>query len=736
MSKIMHNKFYVCIVLFLIFTFILNTNISFARKISFSLHDGLISTLLDDEDTDGTEDDEDDENKDDETETEQGIIKDGAYIISCVADNNYVLDVEGASLDNFAIIHIWERTESYNQKYYISYEGDGYYKIASINSAKIVDVDGASTESLATIQQYEDNGTDAQRFKIVKNDDNTYTFVAKCSGLALDVADAKYENGNKIRQYEPNGSEAQKFNIEKTELISDEVNHGVIGIKSAKNSNMRLEVKDSSPNEGANIQLYERTTSLAQKFEIHRVGKNEIRIKTIASGGWLKESDADEGSTVIQSGNSNTKATDADTWKVEWNDGIILVNKESKLALTINKEISNNATIKMDKKTDSDLQKLLFGAESYISEGWYEIESALGTTMDLDNSGSSWGTNIHMWSKNNQNNQKFYIALTDTGYKITTMYGLPLDVENGSLENNANVRQWDDNNSNAQRWWFEVIDGGYLKIRNVNSNKYLDVANGSPEEGANVQQYENNDSKAQLWKVIPTTFKSGWFSANGAMYCYDPVTGELVRNCTRVDPMMQDPSQYGSIYDFDSEGRATWHLPTEADLPGGTGPNAPIPTPTGDRRQRVLQVALSRLGCAYESGNAPTGFVCDGLTAWSYTTALGDWFYTGPGSREDLQDASWQWEKIETRNGIKYDQNQLQPGDLVFFGNPQVTYGPGMIDYNGAPYHAGIYYKDGIMINSTGSGGVCFYKISDYYMDWLGGGSPYEAETSKVEIPH
>ena len=26
------------------------------------------------------------------------------------------------------------------------------------------------------------------------------------------------------------------------------------------------------------------------------------------------------------------------------------------------------------------------------------------------------------------------------------------------------------------------------------------------------------------------------------------------------------------------------------------------------------------------------------------------------------------------------------------------------------------------------------YKISDYYMDWLGGGSPYEAETSKVEI--
>ena len=68
--------------------------------------------------------------------------------------------------------------------------------------------------------------------------------------------------------------------------------------------------------------------------------------------------------------------------------------------------------------------------------------------------------------------------------------------------------------------------------------------------------------------------------------------------------MMTDPSQYGSIYDFDSEGRATWHLPTEADITTGIGPSAPIPTLTGDRRQRVIQLALSRLGCPY------TNWIC------------------------------------------------------------------------------------------------------------------------------
>ena len=71
----------------------------------------------------------------------------------------------------------------------------------------------------------------------------------------------------------------------------------------------------------------------------------------------------------------------------------------------------------------------------------------------------------------------------------------------------------------------------------------------------------------------------------------------------------------------------------------------------------------------------------------------------------------------------------------MFFGNPQLTYGPGQLDYNGPAYHAGIYYSNGVMINAVLNGGVCFWNISDYYMNFLGGGSPYEAETSRVEIP-
>ena len=665
-----------------------------------------------------------------EVEEQLQEIKDGVYTVACAKDNNYVLDIAWNSLDWGGNLQICKRNGGSNQKFYISYEGEGYYKIANVSSALIIDVEESKKENGANIRQWEDNGADAQRFKIIKNDDGTYNFIAKCSDKALDVNGGIFEEGTNIQQWEYINSDAQKFNLEETEFLPE----GIVSIKKATNYDISLDIDNTTPEEGEQLQIWQENGSLAQRFGIHRVGENEVRIRTVASGGWLTA----KGSKVVQSGNSKTPVSNANTWEVNWNSGIILKNKENDLYLDIKGDSEKNGTkVQVSEKTENQTsQRFLVNKEHFIEDGWYEITSALGTTLDLDHASSDWGANILTWEKNDQNNQKFNIKYTDEGYLIYSMYGLPIEVKDGKEHNGANVQQWEENGDLCQKWWPKLLDGGYIGFKNAKTGKYLDVADASAELGANVQQWEENGSKAQMWKLTPTEFTSGWFSQNGVMYCADPVTGELVKNCTRVDPMMTDPSQYGSIYDFDSEGRATWHLPTEADITTGIGPSAPIPTLTGDRRQRVIQLALSRLGCPYQSGRAPTGFVCDGLTAWSYTTALGDWFYTGAGSREDLQDASWQWEKIETRNGIKYDQSQLKAGDLVFFGNPQLTYGPGMIDYNGEAYHAGIYYKDDIMINSRGEGGVGFYSVSGYYMGWLGGGSPYEAETSKCEIPH
>ena len=279
----------------------------------------------------------------------------------------------------------------------------------------------------------------------------------------------------------------------------------------------------------------------------------------------------------------------------------------------------------------------------------------------------------------------------------------------------------------------DLEEGYYTFFSGVGNNQVIDIASASKDNGANVQQWEENGSKAQMWKLTPTEFTSGWFSQNGVMYCADPVTGELAKNCTRVDPMMTDPSQYGSIYDFDSEGRATWHLPTVADLPGGTGPSAPIPQLVGDQRQRTLQLALSRIGCPYKLLEAPTGFVCDGLTAWCITNATGIKFKDT--NRLDDQDMSWQHKYIREHNGLKTDISQLKAGDIIFWGDS------GRIE-NHATYgarHISIYYHDGIMIHAADEAhGVCEGRVQDEinaFGDLIDFGSPY-TDTSKCEIPN
>lgn len=512
--KLLKRKIFLFLILFLAFIFISNSNISYARSVSFSLKDGLAYTIKDniDENKDDKEENpnidiDNDEIKSDEDEEiveKEQIVQNGAYMIVCAGNEEYVLDVEGVSLDNKANLHIWQRTKAPNQKFYITYEGEGYYKIASINSAKIIDVDSASKKSEANIWQYENNETEAQRFKIINNSDGTYSFIAKCSGMAIDVSGGIYKNGRNVRQYYINNTNAQKFKLVKTELLGEDI----VSIRKASNYKMILDVPNNSFEDGKALNLWEVNNTLAQRFEIHKVEENKVRIRTASSGGWLTEKGTKNGSIVVQLGNSSSPITKANTWKVEWNNGITFKNMESGLYLDINGNSNDNgAKIQVwEKNNNQEAQRFLVNKENLISNGWYEISSLLGTTMDLDNSGSEWGTNIQMWQNNNQFNQKFRITYTDTGYLITTMYGLALDVENGSTENGANVRQWEDNGTSCQRWWPEIADNGYIRFKNANSGKYLDVCNALSTNGANVQQYEGNGTNAQLWKLTSTTF--------------------------------------------------------------------------------------------------------------------------------------------------------------------------------------------------------------------------------------
>ncbi|MDQ2679328.1 MAG: C40 family peptidase, partial [Actinomycetota bacterium] len=122
-----------------------------------------------------------------------------------------------------------------------------------------------------------------------------------------------------------------------------------------------------------------------------------------------------------------------------------------------------------------------------------------------------------------------------------------------------------------------------------------------------------------------------------------------------------------------------------APSPQATAPAPPPPPPVAapnGRASAAISAAMSRLGTPYRwGGTTSAGFDCSGLMLWSWAQAGVSLPRTSGAQRSATQ-------------RISYDQ--LQPGDLVFSGNPV--------------YHVGMYIGGGQMIHSPQTGDVV--KIS------------------------
>ena len=444
-------------------------------------------------------------------------IKDGVYYITSSQNSNLVVEVANGNLDNGGNIRLNTKTVDTNQKFHIYYVGNGYYKIENISSAKVVEVKGGVTDSKTPLQQYDDNNTSSQRWKICKNIDGTYNFISECSGKAMDVADGIISQESKIWQYDYNNTYAQRFKLEKTEIFDN--GFDIMSIRAIGDSSKRIDLTNNSSKEGTAIQIWSNTDTLAQRFQLQRVGENEVRIRTASSGGYLKESSNNVGASVIQSGNSKTQPSDSDTWKVEYDKGILFINKESGLALTINGNYVDGAKIEVNTKTETEKQRFIVRPEDLISQGYYNIQSKYGTMLDISN--NSQGTHLQTWSATGTSRQIFQISHDANGYKLSSpITNYVVDIYDGSKDNAAPVQMERDAGTLSQRFTAEIVDGGYVKFRNVNSKLMLNVHLFNTNPGAVVNQGIEDYSDAQKWKLIPTEFNE-FSMAWGDEWCTD-----------------------------------------------------------------------------------------------------------------------------------------------------------------------------------------------------------------------
>lgn len=145
-------------------------------------------------------------------------IADGTYAIrskiNTTAGAGLYLDIPACATGN-ADVRTWTRTTCEGQKWTITYQNNGFYKIVSAQSThKSLDLNVCGLERGENIQVYDQLNNDCQLWKIESLGNGYYRVWAKGSNNVLDLANSDQTPGADIRSWTWNGTDAQQWKFE------------------------------------------------------------------------------------------------------------------------------------------------------------------------------------------------------------------------------------------------------------------------------------------------------------------------------------------------------------------------------------------------------------------------------------------------------------------------------------------------------------------------------------------
>ena len=364
----------------------------------------------------------------------------GYWVISSAWDSRFVVDLNGAKLNNENKIQMYTENGSGAQAWKLLKIGktreelddlavnnrnnlsDGIYTInSSLNFTFVLDVNGGSKANFGNIQLYKNNGTVAQGWKVNHDSKGYVTFINVGSGKAIDVKNGYSQNEQNISQYDSNNTYAQKWII-----VKDGDGFKIV---SALNDNFVLDLSNGQVKNMANIQLYKENGTSAQR------------------------------------------------WYFQTYESIR--QKMDKMAKQYNAKIEEGTYM-----------------ISTVSNPNYSLDVKYGST--------NRDANVWLYSTNATNAQKWILKKDSIGYITFVNVGSnkALDVTDGKAENGSNIQQYDVNDTYAQKWITKKnTDGTLTFVSALDYNYVLDISNGKIVNTQNIQLYQSNGTNAQKFKL-------------------------------------------------------------------------------------------------------------------------------------------------------------------------------------------------------------------------------------------
>ena len=194
------------------------------------------------------------------------------YVITCVKDTTYALDVAGASTANGANIQIYQANGTKAQRWMLvpvhaMTTGGTYTLVSALDTSLCVDISGGSTANGAKAQVYTRNGTNAQIYEAeVDESSQLVRLYATHSGKVLDANGAS-SNGTRVHQWEKASTESQWWLVERLGTATvDGEKVPTYRLRSRANSGRSMDVAGAKKAAGTQLQMYENNSSAAQRF--------------------------------------------------------------------------------------------------------------------------------------------------------------------------------------------------------------------------------------------------------------------------------------------------------------------------------------------------------------------------------------------------------------------------------------------------------------------------------------
>lgn len=225
-------------------------------------------------------------------------FSDGYYAFVSGNSSSRILDIHNYEMHDGANVELYQKNLTVNQAFYMSYVGNGYYRISALHSGKVLDVAGGSRSSGTNVQTYTWNGTDAQLWRFASAG-NGYYYIQNKLGCYLDNSNGSTNLANNIIVYSYNGSAAQKWKPIGLNLPSG-------GTKYVKTTS-GLKLRSAASTSASSLVTMPYGSSVKEYFSLNGWSYVSYNGKTgYASSSYLSKTKPSSGGTSGASGNTNS----------------------------------------------------------------------------------------------------------------------------------------------------------------------------------------------------------------------------------------------------------------------------------------------------------------------------------------------------------------------------------------------------------------------------------------------